>query len=99
MLDIVNLFFRTQLVESREEVRLMRKSALKLSPQSAFSPTSTVAITGHYDIRIDTCQSVTEILEEAKKNVKKLKRKEKKLKGYRFCVIFLIISLDVLKLA
>ncbi|GIX84272.1 kinesin-like protein KIF21A [Caerostris extrusa] len=72
---------RAKLIEYEETCALLRKSALKAIPQCAFSPTSTVAITGHYDIRIDTSQSVSEILEEARKNVKKLKRKEKKLKG------------------
>ncbi|GBM91794.1 Kinesin-like protein KIF21A [Araneus ventricosus] len=72
---------RAKLIEYEETCALLRKNALKALPQCAFSPTSTVAITGQYDIRIDTAQSVSEVLEEAKKNVKKLKRKEKKLKG------------------
>ncbi|CAL1278544.1 unnamed protein product [Larinioides sclopetarius] len=72
---------RAKLIEYEETCALLRKNALKSLPQCAFSPTSTVAITGQYDIRIDTAQSVSEVLEEAKKNVKRLKRKEKKLKG------------------
>ncbi|XP_035224400.1 kinesin-like protein KIF21A isoform X1 [Stegodyphus dumicola] len=78
---------RAKLIESEEAYALLRKSVMKVSPQRyAFSPTSTVAVTGQYDIRIDATQSVTEILEEAKRNVKKLKQKEKKLKGEKECV-------------
>ncbi|GFS39246.1 kinesin-like protein KIF21A [Trichonephila inaurata madagascariensis] len=72
---------RAKLIEYEEACALLRKSAVKALPHCGFSPTSTVAITGHYDIRIDTSQSVSEVLEEARKNVKRLKRKEKKLKG------------------
>ncbi|XP_015926246.1 kinesin-like protein KIF21A [Parasteatoda tepidariorum] len=72
---------RAKLIESENSNALLRKNYQKASPQYAFNPTSTVAITGHYDIRIDNGTSVTDIIEEARKNVKKLKRKEKKLKG------------------
>lgn len=76
-----SLLNRAKLIEYEESCALLRKNAQKVSPRCAFSPTSTVAITGQYDIRVDASQSVTEILEEARKNVQKLKRKEKKLKG------------------
>lgn len=72
---------RAKLIEYEESCALLRKNAQKISPRCAYSPTSTVAVTGHYDIRVDASQSITEVLEEARKNVQKLKRRERKLKG------------------
>ncbi|XP_054707969.1 kinesin-like protein KIF21A [Uloborus diversus] len=72
---------RAKLIEYEESCALLRKQSQRQSPRCSFTPTSTVAITGQYDIRVDTAQSVTEVLEEAKKNVQRLKRKERKLKS------------------
>lgn len=73
---------RARLMESEEVCAQLRKQVQRSYSRLSLSPSSTaVAVTGHYDIRMDTeSPSVYELLEEAKRDVRKMKKKTKTLK-------------------
>ncbi|XP_067137573.1 kinesin-like protein KIF21A isoform X2 [Centruroides vittatus] len=73
---------RARLMESEEVCAQLRKQVQRSYSRLSLSPSSTaVAVTGHYDIRMDTeSPSVYELIEEAKRDVRKMKKKTKTLK-------------------